>query len=87
LTIFLIAKAAGSGKVKATSADIRAKKGFTYIHRLEFMLIATCLELNPDLTNVHGKGFLQLLHVPGYFDKSAQERSPAAKALHKLLKS
>lgn len=87
ITFFLLPRATPKGRVKSATEKVRLN-GLKSIRELEFMLIGTCLKLNPELLNKQEATFFNSLHVAGYIDNGPSDRNfPAAKALSKLLKT
>lgn len=56
------------------------------IDRLEFMLIASCIAVNPHLLNRSNKVFHLGLSVPGYVNDVKPTRNKSAKRLAKMLR-
>ena len=87
INIFLIAHATSSKKLKKVTPKMRdSQRGMKSIDQLEFALIGSCIELNPELINKRESRFLRTLHVPGYWNSPAQERDASAKKLAAMLK-
>jgi hypothetical protein len=88
LNIFLIARATSPKKLKKVTLKMReSKKGMKSINELEFALIGSCIELNPNLINKREGAFHMNLHVPGYWNSPAEERDASAKKLAAMLKT
>jgi hypothetical protein len=87
LNIFLIALATSPKRLKKVTSNMRdSQKGMKSIDKLEFALIGSCVELNPELINKREGRFLRTLHVPGYWNSPAHEHDASAKKLAVMLK-
>jgi hypothetical protein len=87
LNIFLIAHATSPKRLKRVTPKMRdSKNGMKSINELEFALIGSCIELNPNLINKRESRFHRTLHVPGYWNSPAHERDASAKKLAAMLK-
>ena len=87
LLFFLLPRATHRGHVIVPARKDR-RDLVKPIRQLEFALIGTCLNLNPELLNKQEATFHKAMHVPGYIDDGASDRDFSdEQALSKLLKT
>ncbi len=86
LSLFLIAQATPSGRLKKATKRTPPGRGLKSIDRLEFALIGSCLTKNRDLLNIKDSTFHTSMRVPGYWNSAIEDQNESAKKLAKMLK-
>ncbi len=92
--LFLLARVTPKKKSYVTMKKIERSDGEGFqVKRsranteLEFMLIGSCLRLNPELLNLQGKTFMEGLKVPGFLGRPDSKETRSAIAFEAMMKA
>jgi hypothetical protein len=84
-SVFLIAQATYSGKLKKVNKSMNRVTGLKSINWLEVDLIKSCLQQNDDILNRQEVKFHRSIHVPGYLNSPPTEHNESAEELARML--